>query len=48
MRGKPGLVVGASGAGKDALIQVARQRLGAEPRLAFIEREITRPAAAGE
>lgn len=41
------LVVGPSGAGKDALIDGARQRLAAEGRFHFARRVLTRPASAG-
>lgn len=37
------LIVGASGAGKDALITGARESLSQNPRFAFPERVITRP-----
>lgn len=41
------LVVGPSGAGKDALMDGARQRLAAEGRFHFARRVVTRPASAG-
>ena len=36
-------VVGPSGAGKDTLIRLALERLGAEPRLSLARRVVTRP-----
>ncbi len=41
------LVVGPSGAGKDALMEGARQRLAAGGRFHFARRVVTRPASAG-
>lgn len=41
------LVVGPSGAGKDALMEGARQRLAGEGRFHFAQRVVTRPASAG-
>ena len=41
------LVVGPSGAGKDTLIERAREALAGEARFRFVRREITRPEGAG-
>jgi len=40
-------VVGPSGAGKDSLIDAARDRYGEDGRIRFVRRVITRPVSAG-
>jgi len=42
------LVVGPSGAGKDTLLNGARERLAGEARVRFVRRTITRPGQLGE
>ncbi|MDN0082848.1 phosphonate metabolism protein/1,5-bisphosphokinase (PRPP-forming) PhnN [Crenobacter sp. SG2305] len=46
-RGRLWYVLGPSGAGKDSVINYARERLGAEACVLFAHRYITRPADAG-
>jgi ribose 1,5-bisphosphokinase len=47
-RGRVVYVAGPSGAGKDSLLQYARERLPEDARVAFAHRYITRPASAAE
>src|SRR5262249_28634356 len=42
------LIVGASGAGKDSLIEYARARLQGDGRFAFVRRSVTRHSSIGE
>lgn len=42
------LIVGASGAGKDTLLNGVRDRLAAQSRIRFVRRVITRPGDLGE
>lgn len=42
------LVVGPSGAGKDALLAGSRRELAGDPRFVFCRRVITRPRGVGE
>ncbi|MDD3448000.1 MAG: phosphonate metabolism protein/1,5-bisphosphokinase (PRPP-forming) PhnN [Gammaproteobacteria bacterium] len=46
-RGRLFYLMGASGAGKDSLMDYARRRLGGRGRIHFARRHITRPAASG-
>ncbi|MEQ1769681.1 MAG: phosphonate metabolism protein/1,5-bisphosphokinase (PRPP-forming) PhnN [Devosia sp.] len=47
MAGRLVLVVGPSGAGKDTLMNAAREALAGDPRFHFVRRVITREAVAG-
>ncbi|PST20772.1 hypothetical protein C7U60_15265 [Mesorhizobium plurifarium] len=42
------LVVGPSGAGKETLLNLAKEKLAGDERFRFVQRIITRPAGGGE